>query len=67
MARSSGVSTHTAELDEKPVTRSLGALRVRCRHTKRNTTVSPDGRVEVRIGINVDQIIVEDGDIFGDV
>jgi class 3 adenylate cyclase len=40
---------------------------VRCRHAKRNTTVSPDGRIEVRIGINVDESIVEDGDIFGDV
>src|SRR6516162_6728878 len=32
----------------------------------RNTGASSDSRVELRIGINVGDIVVEDGDIFGD-
>jgi adenylate cyclase len=32
----------------------------------RNTSVPPDNRIEFRIGINVGDIVVEDGDIFGD-
>jgi len=32
----------------------------------RNTGVPSDNRVELRIGINVGDIVVEDGDIFGD-
>jgi TolB-like protein len=32
----------------------------------RNAGVSPDNRIELRIGINVGDIVVEDGDIFGD-
>jgi len=32
----------------------------------RNTGVPPDSRIEFRIGINVGDIVVEDGDIFGD-
>jgi adenylate cyclase len=32
----------------------------------RNTGVLPDNRIEFRIGINVGDIVVEDGDIFGD-
>jgi adenylate cyclase len=31
-----------------------------------NAEVSPDNRIEFRIGINVGDIVVEDGDIFGD-
>jgi adenylate cyclase len=31
-----------------------------------NTGVPPDNRIEFRIGINVGDIVVEDGDIFGD-
>src|SRR5947208_1694946 len=31
-----------------------------------NAALSPDRRVEFRIGINVGDIVVEDGDIFGD-
>ena len=34
--------------------------------TERNTGVLPDSRIELRIGINVGDIVVEDGDIFGD-
>jgi adenylate cyclase len=34
--------------------------------TERNTTVPDDRRVEFRIGINVGDVVVEDGDIFGD-
>jgi adenylate cyclase len=32
----------------------------------RNTDVPPDNRIELRIGINVGDTVVEDGDIFGD-
>jgi adenylate cyclase len=32
----------------------------------RNAAVSPDDRIEFRIGINVGDIVVENGDIFGD-
>jgi adenylate cyclase len=32
----------------------------------RNTGVPPDNRIEFRVGINVGDIVVEDGDIFGD-
>jgi adenylate cyclase len=32
----------------------------------RNAEVPPDNRIELRIGINVGDIVVEDGDIFGD-
>src|SRR6266851_4475608 len=33
---------------------------------ERNATVPPDKRIEFRIGINVGDVVVEDGDIFGD-
>ncbi|MEJ2378865.1 MAG: adenylate/guanylate cyclase domain-containing protein, partial [Pseudolabrys sp.] len=33
---------------------------------ERNTTIPVDRRVEFRIGINVGDIVVDDGDIFGD-
>jgi adenylate cyclase len=33
---------------------------------ERNAAVPTDGRIEFRIGINVGDIVVEDGDIFGD-
>jgi adenylate cyclase len=33
---------------------------------ERNATVPADKRIEFRIGINVGDIVVEDGDIFGD-
>jgi TolB-like protein/class 3 adenylate cyclase/Flp pilus assembly protein TadD len=34
--------------------------------TESNAPLAPDRRVEFRIGINVGDIVVEDGDIFGD-
>src|SRR5262245_52039004 len=34
--------------------------------TGRNAGVPPDNRIEFRIGINVGDIVVEDGDIFAD-
>ena len=33
---------------------------------ERNVGVAPDKRIEFRIGIHVGDIIIEDGDIFGD-
>jgi adenylate cyclase len=33
---------------------------------ERNTTAAADERIEFRIGVNVGDIVVEDGDIFGD-
>jgi adenylate cyclase len=32
----------------------------------RNADISAERRIEIRIGINVGDVIVEDGDIFGD-
>jgi len=42
------------------------AVEVQREMTGRNAGVPPDSRVEFRIGINVGDIVVEDGDIFGD-
>jgi adenylate cyclase len=42
------------------------AVEVQREMTGRNTGVPPDNRIELRIGINVGDILVEDGDIFGD-
>jgi adenylate cyclase len=42
------------------------AVEVQRGMTGRNTGVSSDNRIELRIGVNVGDIVVEDGDIFGD-
>jgi len=42
------------------------AVEVQREMTGRNTGVPPDNRIEFRIGINVGDVVVEDGDIFGD-
>jgi adenylate cyclase len=42
------------------------AVEVQREMTGRNAGVTPDNRIEFRIGINVGDIVVEDGDIFGD-
>ena len=42
------------------------AVDVQRKMTGRNTGVPPHNRIEFRIGINVGDIVVEDGDIFGD-
>ena len=44
----------------------LCATKVQAGMAKRNTTVPDERRVEFRIGINVGDVVVEDGDIFGD-
>src|SRR4029453_16662426 len=36
------------------------------RMTRRNADVAPPGWIQFRIGINLGDVIVEDGDIFGD-
>jgi adenylate cyclase len=42
------------------------ATELQARVAERNVTVPADKRVEFRIGINVGDIVVENGDIFGD-
>src|SRR6516164_1819688 len=42
------------------------ALAVQQAMPERNTGVGADSRIELRIGINLGDVIVEDGDIFGD-
>src|SRR5262249_9143840 len=42
------------------------ATEVQAGVAERNATVPADKRIELRIGINVGDIVVEDGDIFGD-
>src|SRR6266481_3246048 len=42
------------------------AAEVQAAMAKSNATLPPDRRIEYRIGINVGDIVVEDGDIFGD-
>jgi adenylate cyclase len=42
------------------------ASEVQARMAERNATVPTDKRIDFRIGINVGDIVVEDGDIFGD-
>jgi TolB-like protein/class 3 adenylate cyclase len=42
------------------------AVEVQRKMAGRNAGVTPDNRIEFRIGINVGDIVVEEGDIFGD-
>jgi adenylate cyclase len=42
------------------------AIEVQAGIAERNTAVPADNRIEYRIGINVGDVAVEDGDIFGD-
>jgi len=42
------------------------ATEIQAGMSERNATPSPDKRIEFRIGINVGDVAVEDGDIFGD-
>ena len=42
------------------------ATEVQAGMVRRNTTAPADKRIEFRIGINMGDIVVEDGDIFGD-
>ena len=42
------------------------ATEVQAGMVERNDTIPADKRIEFRIGINVGDIVVEDGDIFGD-
>src|SRR6516165_7930197 len=42
------------------------AVEVQREMAERNTDVPPDRRIEFRIGIHQGDVVVEDGDIFGD-
>lgn len=42
------------------------AVEVQRRMRRRNADVAPDRRIEFRIGINLGDLIVDDGDVFGD-
>ena len=42
------------------------AIKVQRGMTQRNADVSADQRIEIRIGIHIGDIIIEEGDIFGD-
>src|SRR5262249_4459306 len=42
------------------------AVEVQRSMADRNADVSPEKRIEFRVGINLGDVIVEDGDIFGD-
>src|SRR5467141_1268637 len=42
------------------------AAEVQAAMAESNASLPPDSRIEFRIGINVGDIVVEDGDIFGD-
>src|SRR3546814_8881788 len=42
------------------------AAEIQRRMARRNSDVPPDRRIEYRVGINLGDIIFDDGDIFGD-
>lgn len=42
------------------------AMEIQCAVAERNTDVPEDRRIEFRIGINVGDIIIDEGDIYGD-
>jgi TolB-like protein len=42
------------------------ATEIQAEMAERNATVPPDKRIEFRIGINMGDVVVEEGDIFGD-
>jgi adenylate cyclase len=42
------------------------ATEIQAGMTERNATAPPDERIEFRMGLNVGDVVVEDGDIFGD-
>ena len=42
------------------------ATEMQAEMTERNAEIAADRRIEFRIGINVGDVVVEDGDIFGD-
>jgi TolB-like protein len=42
------------------------ATEIQASMAERNATVPPDERIEFRMGLNVGDVVVEDGDIFGD-
>ena len=42
------------------------AVEVQSEMAVRNSGISPDGRIEFRVGINVGDIIIDGGDIYGD-
>jgi adenylate cyclase len=44
----------------------LCSLEIQLRMARRNADVEPDHRMRFRIGINIGDIIIEDGDVFGD-
>src|SRR5215471_14018009 len=42
------------------------AVEIQREMAERNAVVAPDRRIEFRVGINVGDVVVEAGDIFGD-
>jgi len=42
------------------------AVEIQCEMAERNAVVALDRRIEFRVGINVGDVVVENGDIFGD-
>ena len=42
------------------------AVEIQCGMAERNSSVPEDKRIELRIGIHIGDVIIEDGDIFGD-